>query len=458
MQNTKSMNIGIIGAGVTGLTAAYDLLKAGHRVTVYEARPYVGGLAAGFKDPAWEWPLERFYHHIFAGDRDILGLVDELGITDRVFFPSPITSIYKEGKLYPINKPMFGPGVEKLPLGKQIATLGDLAATALRVLSFTPIPFFARFRVGLATAYIRYNPRWQPLEQVTAHDWMLRAVGFRAYEAFWQPLLEGKFGDYYTQVNMAWFWARIVARSPKLGYFVGGFQGFLDTLADKVRALGGDVRLESHVRGVHPRSDGQIRLELGAGDQWHDAVLATCSPQMLKERTPALPESYAAGLADLKAMGAVVLVLALNRPMSDGHYWINIPKREGFPFLAFVEHTNYIDKAHYGGDTIVYCGDYLAPEHPYLGMSAEELLEAYLPGLQRLNPAFDRSWIRAYWKFSEAYAQPVPLLNHSRHIPPLKTPIPHLYMANMSQVYPWDRGTNYAVEIGRRVARMMQEA
>jgi len=451
------MNIGIVGAGVAGLSAAYDLLKAGQHVTVYEARPYAGGLAAGFKDEAWDWPLERFYHHIFAGDRDIIGLVNEIGLGERLFFPSPVTSIYKDGRLYPINKPMFGPWVEKLPLGKPLANLGDLAAAALRVLAFRPIPLPARFRVGLVTAYIRYNPRWQPLEQVTAHAWLTHAVGARAYEAFWQPLLEGKFGDDYTQVNMAWFWARIVARSPKLGYFVGGFQGFIDALADKVRTLGGDVRLDTPVRGIHPAADGRVRLELPGGDQIHDRVLATCSPSMLKECTPALPAAYVAGLDRLKSMGAVVMVLALKQPVTRGHYWINIPKREGFPFLAFVEHTNYIDKQHYGGDSLVYCGDYLALDHPHFDMEPETLLNTFIPAIQRLNPAFERSWIRRYWKFSEIYAQPVPFLNHSQNILPIQTPIPNLYMANMSQVYPWDRGTNYAVEIGRRAASIMMQ-
>lgn len=452
------MDIGIIGAGVAGLTAAYDLTRQGHRVTVYEARPYVGGLAAGFKDAGWDWALERFYHHIFASDRDIIALVNELGIGDTLFFPSPVTSILKDGKLYPINKPLAGPWLERLPLGKSLSNVADLVATGLRVLAFRPIPFLARFRVGLATAYLRYNPRWQPLEQVTAHEWLSRAAGARAYEAFWQPLLEGKFGPYYRDVNMAWFWARVVARTPKLGYFEGGFQAFLETLAERVRAQGGEILLEHHVRGIHPTTEGRIRLELREMAPVHDRVLATCSPQMLKERTPALPAAYTAGLDALASMGAVVLVLAVRQPVSAGHYWINIPKREGFPFLAFVEHTNYVDRRHYGGDTLLYCGDYLEPGHPHFDLEPEALLERFIPGIQRINPAFDRSWIRKVWKFSELYAQPVPLLNHSQHIPPLETPIPNLFMANMSQVYPWDRGTNYAVEIGRRVAKVMGQS
>lgn len=426
-------NIGIVGAGVTGLTAAYDLLNMGHEVTVYEARPYVGGLAAGFKDSRWDWSLERFYHHIFASDQDILAFADELGLSDMVFFRRPLTSIYHGGEIYPLDSP-------------------------LRVLQFRPLPFIDRLRFGIVAAYLRYNPFWRPFERITAHRWLLTALGRRAYEVLWQPLLEGKFGAHYQDVNLAWFWARLAKRTPKLGYFEGGFQAFITAVAETVRARGGWIRLESHVRGIHPEPDGRIRLELRAGDQTHDRVLATCSPHMLKARTPTLPASYTEKLEALTSIGAVVMVLALNQSVTDGHYWVNIPKREGFPFLAFVEHTNYIDRSHYGGDTIVYCGDYLPSDHAYFEMSDEELLELFIPGIQRINPEFDRSWIRAYWKFTEAYAQPIPFVNHAQNIPPLATPIPNLYMANMSQVYPWDRGTNYAVEIGRRAARQVGEA
>ena len=155
-------------------------------------------------------------------------------------------------------------------------------------------------------------------------------------------------------------------------------------------------------------------------------------------------------------MGAVVMVLSLKHQLSeDGYYWFNLPKEAGFPMLALVEHTNYVSPEHFGGDHIVYAGDYLEVGHEYFSLSDEQLLEIYLPALQKINPKFAREWVNKAWLFKTNYAQPVPLLNHSVNIPSVKTPIEGLYFASMSQVYPWDRGTNFAVEIGRRAARMI---
>ena len=171
---------------------------------------------------------------------------------------------------------------------------------------------------------------------------------------------------------------------------------------------------------------------------------------------PDLPDSYSAALQKLKSMGAVVLVVSLDRSLSP-YYWHNLPKDAGFPFLALVEHTNFMDREHYGGDTIIYCGDYLEADHEYFSLSKEQLLDRFLPAFTRVNPEFDRSWVKEAWLWKTNYAQPIPPVNHSHNIPPLRTPVPGLYFASMSQVYPWDRGTNYAVEIGRRVAGMVCE-
>lgn len=424
------MQTAIIGAGPAGLAAAYDLSRSGHTVTVYEGAPAVGGLAAGFKAPHWEWTLEKYYHHWFASDAAILGLIEELGWSDQVLFPRPITAMYHEGKFYAFDSPVS-------------------------VLRFPGIPFVDRVRCGVVALYLRLNPRWQPLERVTADAWLGRWMGRRAYEVMWKPMLIGKFGEENLPiVNMAWFWARIHARTPRLGTFAGGFQAFMDRLAEVVRRQGGTVRLNAAVTGIHRTSDARLRVEAGGDMATYDAVISTSSPAAMARVAPDLPAAYSEALLRLKSLGAVVVVLALDRQLTPGVYWYNLPKSAGFPFLALVEHTNYMSPAHYGGDRIVYCGDYLHPGHRYFSASKEEVLDEFLPTLTRFNPQFDRSWVRDSWLWRTAYAQPVPSVNHSRNIPDIRTPVKGLYFASMSQVYPWDRGTNFAVEIGRKVARI----
>jgi protoporphyrinogen oxidase len=427
--------VGIVGAGPAGLAAAYDLARAGFKVTLFEAAPHVGGLAAGFKADHWDWTLEKYYHHWFASDKAILGLIDELGWSDQVIFPRPYTVVYVNGKFEPLDSPIM--------------------ALKFFLRNYSPLDML---RFGLATLYLRLTPRWQPLERVTADVWARRWYGPRVYNTLWRPMLVGKFGEENLgTVNMAWLWARLHARTTRLGTFKGGFQAFMDKLAQAVQSLGADIRLNCPVTALRQLPGQQVLVETGAdGNEAFDAVISTSSPAFMARMAPDLPHSYSARLRSLKSMGAVVMVLSLKHRLTR-YYWHNLPKEAGFPFLALVEHTNYVSAEHYGGDHIVYLGDYLDPDHEYFRLSKEELLERFLPALPRFNPSFDRNWVKQTWLWKTAYAQPVPPVNHSRNIPELRTPVPGLYFASMSQVYPWDRGTNFAVEIGRKVAGMVAE-
>ncbi len=428
------MNIAIIGAGIAGMSAAYDLVRAGYKVTIYEASDQVGGLASGFKEPHWDWSVEKYYHHWFASDEHMLGLIEELGLSEKVLFPRPYTVLLHNEKWYPFD-------------------------SILQALLFPGLGWgLDKIRFGFVGLYLRLTKNWRALEKVTAHGWMLKWVGKRVYEKMWQPLLIGKFGPYYRDVPMSWFWARLHARTTRLGTYRGGFQAFCDDFAEQLKYLGVEIKLGAPVDQIHSNGDG-IQLSIGdTTSETYDQVLSTSSPALMATMAPDLPAEYLQGLLDLKSMGAVVLSLSLKHQLSEqGYYWYNIPKDLGYPFLALVEHTNYVSSENFGGDHILYCGDYLETDHEYFDLTEEELLERFIPALKRINPKFQRSWIRKTWLHSTKYAQPVPMVNHSQNIPTIETPIDGLYFASMSQVYPWDRGTNFAVEIGRRAAQQIMD-
>ena len=425
------MKIAIIGAGFGGMAAAYDLRKAGHDVTIFESANYVGGLASGFKEPYWDWSVEKFYHHWFQSDHEMLGLIHELGLDDKVHFPRPLTVMLYKGKWYPFD-------------------------SIINALRFPGLGFgFNKIRFGFVGLFLRLTNNWRALEKVTADAWMMKWAGKQVYEQMWKPLLIGKFGPFYKDVNMAWMWARIKARTTRLGTFEGGFQKFADLFAEILRGLGVEIRLGAKVESIK-REQAGLSIRSEKGSESFDKVLVTTSPNLMAKLAPDLPENYLKGLLDLKSMGAVVMTLALKHPLSkQGYYWFNVPKDEGYPFLALVEHTNFVSKDNFGGDHIVYAGDYLELGHEYFSMTDQQLLESFIPAFKKFNSEFTRDWVKKIWVSKTNYAQPVPLVNHSRNIPAIKTPIGGLYFASMSQVYPWDRGTNFAVEIGRKAARMI---
>jgi len=308
----------------------------------------------------------------------------------------------------------------------------------------------------LTGVYLRLTKNWRALEKITAHEWMLKWVGKDVYESMWEPLLIGKFGPHYQDVPMSWFWARIHARTTQLGTFEGGFQAFCDQFAEQLRSLGVEIHLNAAVKGIL-RTEGGLSLEIsGQTEQRFEQVLSTTSPGLMAKLAPGLPQEYLQGLLNLKHMGAVVLTLSITHQLSEqGYYWFNLPKNAGYPFLALVEHTNYVSAENFGGEHIIYCGDYLEVDHEYFDLSETQLLERFIPALESINPKFQKEWILKTWLHRTPYAQPVPELNHSKNIPSIETPIEGLYFASMSQVYPWDRGTNFAVEIGRRAAKLM---
>jgi protoporphyrinogen oxidase len=428
-------HIAVIGGGITGLTAAYRLASEGHRVTLWERGQQLGGQANAF--PVAGSALERFYHHLFQSDRHIVALAEEIGIGDRlVWLPSNV-GYFADGRIWPLNG-------------------------ALDLLRLGFLPFPDRLRVGLVTAYLQRVRDWKPFEQVTAERWLRRALGQRAYDRTFGAQLRAKFGSYHDQVAMVWFWGKIwlrttSRRSPlegeRLGYFRGSFNVLVDALAGAARQAGATLNAGSGPSAI--RSVPGCGWELLFDDEKTavDAVVVTTPSPILARLVPELPERYRRLLSGLEYEAAIVALLQLREPLSD-IYWLNVAD-DDLPFTGVIEHTNFISPEEYGGKRFVYLSKYLEPDHPYFALSDEALIETYIPFLQRINPRFDRSWIEQSWVFRERAAQPIIPLNYGERIPDHRTGLPGLYLANTTQIYPEDRGTNYSVRLGNDIAALV---
>lgn len=431
------MKIGIVGAGATGLAAAYEICKQGHRAVVYEGSPFTGGQASTFE--VGGTPVERGYHHWFTSDRDIVDLVDEIGLGDRVEWINSRVGTLVGDKIYKFVSPV------------------DL-------LRFTPMSLTDRFRFGLLTLYLQHQGDYSKYENITADEWLRMHSGKTAYESFWRPMLRGKFGEqHYREVSMAWIWGKVQTRTKSrglnkfretLGYPIGGFGAIFDHLAEQVHILGGQVLTSCPVKSIDVDNNFTTGLTVTREGRDHfepfDAVLATTPSYILPRLAPELPESYVSQLLSTKYMAAVLLVLVLDRPITD-MYWVNVADRE-IPFIAVIEHTNMVGPEHYGGNHIVYLSNYLTTEDPLYKLTKEELLHTYLPDLRKLNPDFQECWIREVHHHRIGAAQPIVGTGYGEKIPAHRTPIERLYLGNTSQIYPEDRGTNYSVRMGRILA------
>lgn len=435
------MKVGIIGAGAAGLAAAYELALNGIEVVVYEKASFVGGQASTFN--VGSTPLERGYHHLFTSDTDILGLMSEIDIAHQMEWHESKVGIFYGGQIYNLVTPM------------------DL-------LKFKPLNIIDRIRLGVVTMILRWKKDWRSLENITTDAWIKRWAGKRVYEVVWGPLLRGKFGDrHYNEIGMPWFWGKIHTRFASrgknmskelLGYPKGSFGEIFETLQSKIENMGGKVILSTGVDRIIVENGRAVGLKLeslsgGKLIEKFDAVLSTTPSFIFPKLLPKMPDEYEKRLTDVQYMSAVLIILILDRPFTNV-YWLNVADRS-IPFVGVIEHTNMIDSSLYGGKHIVYLSNYLTADHPLYQLDHDQLLSEYLPHLKKINHDFDKSWIEKSYHHKVGAAQPIIGINYSQRIPSHVTPFDRLYLANTTQIYPEDRGTNYSVRMGRKVAKIL---
>lgn len=412
------MKIAVVGGGFTGLACGLTLAEKGVTVVVYEEKNVLGGLAGGLKENNWKWGLEYFYHHVFTNDKEILNLAKRVGV--KILIEHPKTTSFLNKKEIQLD-------------------------SAISVLKFSGLSVFGRLRMGFGLFILKLIRRGLFLEKYRVVDMLPRLIGVEGYHLIWEKLVKAKFGPYSSQVNMAWFWARVVKRTKNLEYPEGGFRNLAERTGEKIVKLRGEVRRGVGIRKIQKTENGKWQID---GEMFDGIVMTTPAPiteKLLNDSTIKFPK--------ISYLWGQTLVLEINEKLISG-YWMNVLENN-WPFLVVVEHTNMIDKKNYGNHRVIYLGNYLTEDNKQLKMSKEELITAYLPYLRKINKGFRKKWIKNSEAFRMPFAQPVFPVNYSKEILNIKTNRGGLYLANMSMVYPFDRGTNYAVKMGEDVAKQV---
>ena len=430
----NKFDIVIVGAGFTGLTAGYVLSKQGKKVHVVEEDETPGGLAGVF-DFDDGVKVEKFYHHWFNNDIYVPELVKELGLDGDVILLPTRTGMYFNGRMWKLSTP-------------------------LDLLRFKALSFIDRIRLGLLVFQVRRIKDWKSIEHLSIREWLEPLCGKSVYKIVWKPLITAKFSVFAEAVNAVWMWKKLVLRGStrnakggeELAYFKDGFGRLAEKLVEEIRQNGGKVSFSHRVTGVEVNDKKIIAINTDHGAIEGDKYLFTPSFPIIADILERSADSqWTSSLRRVKYLGNMCLVLRLKQSLSET-YWLNV-NDPGFPFVGVVEHTNFDSPDNYKGTHIVYLSRYLAVEDPVWAYTGEEYFYFAMEHLKRMFPDMDSSWVIDYKVWRSEYAQPVTERNYSNYVPGQNTPFENAFISTMAQIYPEDRGTNYAIREGRDIAK-----
>ncbi len=436
------MKIAVIGAGYTGLVATLRLGQAGYDTTLIEASNDIGGLASDFTMHGIH--VEKAYHFLYPTDAHITGFLEEMGLPNSLDFNESSVCCYHQGKIYPFNN-------------------------AIDLIKFKPLNFIDRIRAGVVVLLLQFTRKgWRKLSRITAYDWLRKWAGKGVTRIIWAPLLKGKFDKYWQTISMQWLWGRIQQRADakqpgdkteRLGQIKGGFHKLTQAIVDRIEQTGAVIRKNSRVsRLLRDPETGKISVSIGGTEEEFDRVLfAGPSPvfaNLIQDNPDACPTELK-NMRSIDYLSAVLLVFSSDQEITP-YYWHNISEME-WPFLVLINLTRLRDKADFAGKNIYYLADYVPHDHPYFEMDDEQLKDLWYEHLQKMFPNFDRSQLLEQHVFKFNWSQHIVGVGYEDCIPPYRSSVEGLYLANFSQIFPMDRGTNLAIHEGDKVAKMIME-
>lgn len=412
--------VDVIGGGILGLTLAHELLKRGQPVRLWERAPTLGGLMGRTTlDELGDVSCDRYYHAILSSDRTLMGLMDELGLRDRLQMVATKMGFYHDGCAHPMSTP-------------------------LEFLRFPPLSMLDRARLAYTILACRQIKDWRALEQQPVGEWLKGLSGERTVRHIWSPLLRAKFDGDFSQVPATYIWSRLVRTTDTrtkggsqemMCYFPGGYQELIDALAASVRAKGGEIITGATVEQVRVADGRVLGLRVGGQDLDSDSVVITAQTPIARRLLPPEAATVSERWGRLEGfLGIVCMLLVLRRSLTP-YYTLNITD-ERIPFTGVIETTNLIDPRHVGGYHLVYLPKYVAPGSPYATMPDDELRPAFLGYLRRMFPDLRDEDIAAVRIGRERYVEPLHPLGATDQIPPVASDVQGLYLANTGQIYP----------------------
>jgi len=430
------MKIVILGGGLTGLTAAYYLSKKNKEVLVIEKEKRVGGLAGGFKQQHWDWELERTYHHIFSNDKAILDLSKQIKFTTFNFSTPTTASLFGQKnnyRIFPVDSP------------QDFLLLPELS-------------LISKIRSGITLLLLKLSPYFVWYEKITSSHFLQKTMGGETWTVLWEQLFQKKYGKYAEKILASFIWARIKKRTRRLGYPTGGFQAFVDTLAHINEKQGVSIITSTNGQTVQKKGKGyEVKTINHKGEiniYYADVVISTLPyPITCNLMSNVLGDIYVKEQAKRKYLFAINLILKTKNSILPNIYWLNVGVKD-VPIMCIVQHTNFISSKKYGGDEICYIAWYVEEGSDLLKKSEKEMVEFVLPYLRNIFPHLKET-PEVVGLFKEPYAQPIFDAEFITIPRAFSTPAKNVYIANMDMTYPYDRGTNYAVQLGKDISNFV---
>jgi protoporphyrinogen oxidase len=432
-KGSEAMQVIILGSGAMGLAAAYQALCDGHQVTVLEADSQPGGMAAHFDFSGLS--IERYYHFICKSDTATFELLRELGMEDKLIWRETSMGFFTGGKLYEWGNPVA-------------------------LLKFPGMGWVDKFRYGLFAFVSSRRNSWPSLEHRTAKEWITTWCGQSVYELHWKPLFQHKFYEYQDNISASWIWTRIrrIGRSRKslmqeqLGYIEGGTETLIHTLAAEIERRGGRILLGNPATRVTTAEGRVTGVETPSGPLAADAVISTVPTPFVSRLIPDLPDEVKQQYDAIPNIGICCLIFKLRRSLSP-HFWVNLsdPSIE-IPGLIEFSNLRPVD------GTVVYVPYYMPVTQAKYSWPDERLLDEAFVTMQAMQPALTKDDVLDSRVARLRYAQPVCPPDFLKMLPPVRTAIAGLQVADTCFYYPEDRGIAESVRLGRQMARDVKAA